>query len=137
MSDGDKECARSRRDGQLSLARKGRSCAPYSDGELLHPVRLQVCIVSALRGGTRVWHGQSSHAGGGPWLLRLGRTRACARARLSIPHTFNSADLADLTMKVLAFIGEWNQRARPFSWTKNSFEKILGKVDAALRAEVA
>lgn len=56
------------------------------------------------------------------------------RQRMAAP---NFADLADLKMKVLAFIAEWNQRARPFSWAKNSFEKILGKVDAALRAEVA
>ena len=56
------------------------------------------------------------------------------RQRMVAP---NFADLADLKTKVLAFIGEWNQRARPFSWAKDSFEKVLGKVNAALRAEVA
>ena len=56
------------------------------------------------------------------------------RQRMAAP---NFADLADLKAKVLAFIAEWNQRAHPFSWTHSSFEKILSKVDAVLRADAA
>lgn len=56
------------------------------------------------------------------------------KQRMAAP---NFANLADLKAKLNAFIAEWNQRAHPFSWTKGSFEKILSKIDAALRADAA
>jgi hypothetical protein len=52
------------------------------------------------------------------------------RKRLAAP---NFADLADLESKVLRFISEWNEIAHPFAWKPKSFEKILAKVDEALR----
>jgi transposase len=52
------------------------------------------------------------------------------RKRLAAP---NFVDLADLEAKVLCFISEWNEIAHPFTWTPKSFEKILAKVDEALR----
>jgi transposase len=52
------------------------------------------------------------------------------RKRLVAP---NFQDLADLEVKVLAFITEWNLAAHPFAWTAKSFERILAKVDASLK----
>lgn len=52
------------------------------------------------------------------------------RKRLAAP---NFQDLADLEAKILAFITEWNVAAHPFNWTPKSFNKVLAKVDAALR----
>ena len=51
--------------------------------------------------------------------------------RLAVP---NFADLADLEAKIMAFIAQWNQAAHPFNWTSASFDKVLAKVDAALKA---
>ena len=48
------------------------------------------------------------------------------RKRLTAP---NFADLADLEMKINAFIVEWNELAHPFAWKPSSFEKILSKLD--------
>jgi len=45
----------------------------------------------------------------------------------------NFADLADLEVKIMAFIDQWNQAAHPFNWTSASFDKVLAKVDAALQ----
>ena len=45
----------------------------------------------------------------------------------------NFVDLADLEQKISAFIDEWNEVAAPFEWTKKSFEKVLAKVDAAIK----
>jgi len=53
------------------------------------------------------------------------------RKRLVAP---NFADLADLEAKIMAFIAQWNQAAHPFNWTSASFDKVLAKVDAALKA---
>lgn len=53
------------------------------------------------------------------------------RKRMAAP---NFADLADLQAKILQFIAEWNQIAHPFQWTARSFQKILAKVDRALKA---
>lgn len=53
------------------------------------------------------------------------------RKRLAAP---NFADLGDLDAKILAFIAEWNDAAHPFNWTSKSFEKVLTKVEAALKA---
>lgn len=56
------------------------------------------------------------------------------RKRLIAP---NFADLAQLEEKLLAFISEWNQVARPFHWTPKSFTKVLDKVDAELQGKAA
>lgn len=53
------------------------------------------------------------------------------RKRMSAP---NFQDLADLEAKIKAFIVEWNEVAHPFNWTRQSFEKVLAKVDAAIDA---
>ena len=53
------------------------------------------------------------------------------RKRLNIP---NFPDLKKLEERILAFIAEWNAFAHPFSWTHQSFAKILAKVEAALAA---
>lgn len=53
------------------------------------------------------------------------------RRRLVAP---NFDDVADLETKVLAFIAQWNEAAHPFAWQRTSFDKVLAKVDAALRA---
>ena len=55
------------------------------------------------------------------------------RKRMVAP---NFDDLAELEVQLLAFIAHWNQEAHPFNWTAASFEKVLAKVDAALRATV-
>jgi hypothetical protein len=52
------------------------------------------------------------------------------RKRLTAP---NFQDLADLEAKILTFITDWNVAAHPFNWTPKSFNKVLAKVDAALR----
>jgi hypothetical protein len=52
------------------------------------------------------------------------------RKRLVAP---NFDDLADLEAKICAFIAEWNVAAHPFNWTSKSFDKVLAKVDAALK----
>jgi transposase len=53
------------------------------------------------------------------------------RKRLKAP---NFRDLEDLERKIEGFIKEWNQVAHPFAWREKSFQKILAKVDAALKA---
>ena len=53
------------------------------------------------------------------------------RKRLTAP---NFQDLNDLTAKIESFINEWNKVAHPFKWTRESFAKVLAKVDAALVA---
>ena len=45
----------------------------------------------------------------------------------------NFADLADVEDKILVFIAEWNAVAHPFNWTAKSFEKVLAKVDDAIK----
>jgi hypothetical protein len=52
------------------------------------------------------------------------------RKRLAAP---NFTDLAELELKIFQFIEEWNGIAHPFAWTLKSFEKILDKVNNALR----
>ena len=52
------------------------------------------------------------------------------RRRLVAP---NFADLSDLEAKVLAFIAQWNDTAHPFAWKRSSFDKVLAKIDAAVR----
>lgn len=49
---------------------------------------------------------------------------ALRRKRLRAP---SFADVADLEAKVLAYVGEWNQVAHPYKWTKKSFEKVLAE----------
>lgn len=53
------------------------------------------------------------------------------RKRLAAP---NFHDLADLEAKILAFINEWNVAAHPFNWTPKSFDKVLAKLDAEIKA---
>lgn len=53
------------------------------------------------------------------------------RKRLAAP---NFDDLNDLEKKVLDFISEWNELAHPFDWKPRSFDKVLAKCDAALKA---
>jgi transposase len=53
------------------------------------------------------------------------------RKRLVAP---NFQDLDDLETKTVAFIAEWNSAAHPFDWTPKSFEKVLAKVEVALKA---
>ena len=52
------------------------------------------------------------------------------RRRLVAP---NFDDLADLEQKVLSFIADWNETAHPFRWKNSSFDKVLAKIDAALK----
>jgi hypothetical protein len=68
------------------------------------------------------------------WFSILQRKRpgtAAVQPRVVAP---NFADLADLEAKIMAFIAKWNQAAHPFNWTSASFDKVLAKVDAALKA---
>jgi hypothetical protein len=51
------------------------------------------------------------------------------RKRLTAP---NFPDLDALEERIFAFIDEWNVWARPFNWTINAFDKVLGKIDVAL-----
>jgi len=53
------------------------------------------------------------------------------RKRLVAP---NFEDVVDLEAKIMTFIVEWNQVAHPFNWTRESFDKVLAKCDAALEA---
>jgi transposase len=45
----------------------------------------------------------------------------------------NFADLDQLAERITAFIAEWNEVAAPFEWTAKSFQKVLEKVDVAIR----
>ena len=40
----------------------------------------------------------------------------------------------ELERKLLLFIEQWNQSAKPFAWTKQSFDKVLAKVERSLPA---
>ena len=51
------------------------------------------------------------------------------RKRLAAPRF---ADLADLATKIAAFIAEWHEIAHPFDWKRESFRKVLARVDAAI-----
>ena len=42
------------------------------------------------------------------------------------------ASKAHLKERLEAFIGEWNERAHPFCWTTQSFDKILAKCEQSL-----
>src|SRR5262249_49659461 len=42
----------------------------------------------------------------------------------------NFKDVHDLEAKIMLLIEQWNETAHPFEWTKQSFTKILAKVDA-------
>ena len=53
------------------------------------------------------------------------------RKRMVAP---NFRDLADLEAKIISFIAEWNDVAHPFNWTRESFTKVLAKVDAVIEA---
>ena len=53
------------------------------------------------------------------------------RKRIVAP---NFQDLADLEVKIKAYIVEWNEVAHPFNWTRESFTKVLAKIDAAIEA---
>ena len=54
------------------------------------------------------------------------------RKRMVAP---NFVDLDDLTSKIQQFIREWNDIAHPFRWKPKSFDKILAKVDEALKVQ--
>ena len=51
------------------------------------------------------------------------------RQRLAAPRF---ADLAELETKIVAFIAAWNERAHPFHWTRESFRKVLARIDAEI-----
>ncbi len=38
----------------------------------------------------------------------------------------------ELERQQLRFIKQWNQIAKPFAWTKQSFDKVLAKVERSL-----
>lgn len=40
--------------------------------------------------------------------------------------------LEHLERPLLLFIEQWNQTAKPFAWTKQSFDKVLAKVELSL-----
>lgn len=44
------------------------------------------------------------------------------------------ADLTQLSERVLRFVEQWNQKAHAFSWTPQSFQKILAKCESRLAA---
>ena len=52
------------------------------------------------------------------------------RKRLKLSNFTNLTVLHD---KILAFVDEWNEVAAPFEWTAKSFQKVLAKVDAAIK----
>lgn len=53
------------------------------------------------------------------------------RKRLAAP---NFPGLDHLGERITAFIAEWNTAAHPFNWSRESFAKILAKVDATIAA---
>jgi len=52
------------------------------------------------------------------------------RKRLGVE---NFRDVDALAEKLLAFIEHWNETAGPFAWTPQSFQKVLDRVDTAIR----
>ena len=74
--------------------------------------------------------------------VRTPEARACFLQAPTAPrfhppapsHTSSVITPADVTLKIAAFISEWNEIAHPFAWTPKSFEKILAKVEAAIAA---
>ena len=48
------------------------------------------------------------------------------RKRFSIADFASKTDLKD---KVLQFIAQWNNYAKPFNWTRRSFDKVLAKAE--------
>jgi transposase len=56
------------------------------------------------------------------------------RKRFSIADFASKTDLKD---KVLQFIEQWNRYARPFKWTRRSFDKVLAKAEQRVLAEAA
>jgi len=47
------------------------------------------------------------------------------------------ASKADLQSKVLQFIEQWNRYAKPFKWTRRSFDKVLAKAEQRTLAAAA
>jgi len=56
------------------------------------------------------------------------------RKRFSIADFDSKADLKD---KVLKFIEQWNLYAKPFKWTRRSFDKVLAKAEQRVLAAAA
>ena len=56
------------------------------------------------------------------------------RKRFGIADFASKADLKD---KVLQFIEQWNRYAKPFKWTRRSFDKVLAKAEQRTLATAA
>ncbi|HEX2570239.1 MAG TPA: hypothetical protein VH877_11820 [Polyangia bacterium] len=64
----------------------------------------------------------------------LSRCPPSYRTALQIKPWHQTFGTSHLESKIEGFIKEWNQVAHPFAWSEKSFQKILAKVDAALKA---
>lgn len=64
------------------------------------------------------------------WMNQVEQFFSIVQRKRLVASRFES--LEHLERQLLRFIEQWNQIAKPFAWTKNSFDKVLAKVERSL-----
>ena len=64
------------------------------------------------------------------WMNQVEQFFSIVQRKRLVASRFES--LEHLEQQLLRFIEQWNQTAKPFAWTKHSFDKILAKVERSL-----
>jgi hypothetical protein len=66
------------------------------------------------------------------WMNQVEQFFSIVQRKRLVASRFES--LEHLERQLLLFMEQWNQTAKPFAWTKGSFDKVLSKVERSLRA---
>jgi hypothetical protein len=64
------------------------------------------------------------------WMNQVEQFFSIVQRKRLVASRFES--LEHLERQLLLFVDQWNQTAQPFSWTKQSFDKVLAKVERSL-----
>lgn len=64
------------------------------------------------------------------WMNQVEQFFSIVQRKRLVASRFES--LEHLERQLLRFVEQWNQTAKPFAWTKESFDKILAKVERCL-----
>ena len=64
------------------------------------------------------------------WMNQVEQFFSIVQRKRLVASRFES--LEHLERQLLRFIEQWNQVAKPFAWTKHSFDKALAKVERSL-----
>jgi transposase len=66
------------------------------------------------------------------WMNQIEQFFSIVQRKRLVASRFES--LEHLERQLLLFVEQWNQTARPFAWTKRSFDKVLAQVELSLPA---